>query len=276
MRVRSLGSRLWLGVLLTMGSALAVPGPAAPQALAHWTPPKTLKWYWQLQGAVSILANMDATDMDGFDNSTSTVTSFHNAGQKAICYIDVGTWENWRPDAGKFPIALLGKTLTRYKNEQYLDIRPSGQYYGTLQTLIDARFAMCKSKGFDAIGPDNMDGYQNKTGFPITATDQLTYNEWVAQDVHKHGLAVFQKNDPDQTNTLQPYFDGAITEQCNQYGECSKFQSYLSAGMPVLDAEYKAHLYPGFCSTDKTAGIMGALFSTALDGSVFRPCWALS
>jgi hypothetical protein len=101
----------------------------------------------------------------------------------------------------------------------------------------------------------------------------LTYNKWVAEDVHKYDLAVFQKNDPAQTDRLQQHFDGAITEQCNQYRECSSFQSYLRAGKPVLNAEYKANLYPGFCSTDNSLKIMGALFNTALDGSRFKPCW---
>ena len=138
---------------------------------------------------------------------------------------------------------------------------------------------MRPDKGFDAVEPDNMDGYQNKTGFPITAADQLAYNEWLAKDVHAHGLAVFQKNDPDQTAPpagLEQYFDGAITEQCNQYKECASFQRYLSAGKPVLNAEYKANLYPGFCAADNAAGIKGALFSVNLDGSTFKPCWSAS
>ena len=27
---------------------------------------------------------------------------------------------------------------------------------------------VCREKGFDAMEPDNMDGYQNRTGFKIT------------------------------------------------------------------------------------------------------------
>ena len=85
-------------------------------------------------------------------------------------------------------------------------------------------------------------------------------------------MVVFQKKDPDQSPSLVSPFDGLISEQCNQYSECSKYHAYLTAGKPVLDAEYKNNLYPGFCSTEP-AGIMGALFNTALNGRVFKPCW---
>ena len=49
-----------------------------------------------------------------------------------------------------------------------------------------------------------------------------------------------------------------LDEQCNQYQECGAFSVYTRAGKPVLDAEYRASLYPGFCAADRRAGIMGA------------------
>ena len=138
---------------------------------------------------------------------------------------------------------------------------------------MTARFQMCAQKGFDAIEPDNMDGYENTTGFPITAAEQLTYDEWVATEAHSLGLAVFQKNDPEQAKTLQPYFDGVIDEQCNEFSECSSFSTYLSAGKPVLNAEYNLAT-TSFCAADNNAGIMGALYSLNLDGSLYTPCWS--
>jgi hypothetical protein len=33
---------------------------------------------------------------------------------------------------------------------------------------LPARLDMCKAKGFDAVEPDNVDGYTNTTGFPLT------------------------------------------------------------------------------------------------------------
>ena len=130
---------------------------------------------------------------------------------------------------------------------------------------------MCAEKGFDAIEPDNIEAFSNRSGFPITASEQLVFNEWVAQEAHSLGLAVLQKNDGEQSATLAPFFDGALSEQCNQYRECESFAPYLTAGKPVLNAEY--HLPTRrFCAADIAAGIMGARFNLALNGKLFTPC----
>jgi len=244
--------------------------PGVARAASHWTPPQQLTWYWQLTGTPRV-EPVAATDVDGFDNSSAAVADFHAIGQRMICYIDVGTWENWRPDQSQFPAAVLGNG-NGWPGERWLDVRQ----LAVLEPIIAARFEMCQQKGFDAVEPDNMDGYENNTGFPITPAEQLAYDTWIAQEVHSLGMAVFQKNDPDQATQLEPYFDGVIDEQCNQYSECSSYQSYLNAGKPVLNAEYEASLYPSFCSADQAVGIMGALYALALDGTVYEPCFGPS
>jgi len=226
-----------------------------------------LTWYWQLQGKVAVKP-VQATDFDGFDNSAATVAMFHARGQRTICYIDVGTWENWRPDANRFPASLLGKS-NGWPGERWLDIRR----LSVLEPIMITRFQMCRRKGFDAVEPDNLDGWQNSTGFGLTAREQLGYDEWVARKVHSLGMAVFQKGDPEQAFALQPYFDGSLDEQCNEYRECSLLDSYVRARKPVLDAEYRRSLYPRFCRLDNTNRIMGALYNTGLDGSTYRVCW---
>jgi hypothetical protein len=249
--------------------AVAVTGwlnAVAASAATWWHPPRHLTWYWQLTGTPRV-EPVNATDIDGFDSSAATVAMFHVRGQHVICYIDVGTWENWRPDARRFPRSQLGRP-NGWPGERWLDIRRRS----VLEPIMRARFAMCARKGFDAVEPDNMDGYENKTGFPITAGQQLAYDEWVARTVHALGMAVFEKNDPEQAARLEPHFDGVLDEQCNQYAECARFAPYLRAGKPVLNAEYERRLYPRFCTADARLGISGALFALALDGSRFRPC----
>jgi hypothetical protein len=240
---------------------------AAPAAAAWWTPPKALTWYWQLTGTPKVEPVM-ATDVDGFDTSAASVAQFHALGQRMICYIDVGTAENWRPDYGEFPAADLGKA-NGWPGELWLNVTDPA-----IRPIMAARFQMCRQKGFDAVEPDNMDGYENSTGFNITAAQQLAYDEWVANEVHSLGMAVFQKNDPDQASQLEPYFDGVIDEQCNQYSECGEYSSYLAAAKPVLNAEYTGGT--SFCSADRAAGIMGALYSVNLDGSTYEPCFGPS
>ena len=130
----------------------------------------------------------------------------------------------------------------------------------------------CAQKGFDAVEPDNMEAYANASGFPLTASEQLAYNEWVAQTVHALGMAVLQKNDGEQTQQQVKDFDGALAEQCNQYHECSDYMLYMQAGKPVLNAEYRLGK-SRFCVADESSGIMGARLNLALNGRRFEPCW---
>jgi hypothetical protein len=179
----------------------------------------------------------------------------------------VGTAENFRPDYDLFPASVLGRT-NGWPGERWLDIRQ----LGVLEPIMTARFQMCREKGFDAVEPDNMEAFSNRSGFPITAQQQLTFNEWVATEVHSLGMAVLQKNDGEQTVQQQPYFDGALSEQCNEFRECAAFQPYLSVGEPVLNAEYRLPT-ARFCAADNAAGIMGARFNLALNGATFKACW---
>ncbi len=254
--------------LAAIGGALALAAiaVAAQPAVTHWQPPARLTWYWQLQGKIQTHP-VQAYDVDGFDTSAAEVARLHSAGAHVICYIDVGTWENFRPDAKDFPKSVLGRP-NGWPGERWLDIRQP-----IVRQLMARRFRQqCQAKHFDAIEPDNIDGYQNNTGFPITAAQQLSYDEWVATQAHALGLAVFQKNDTSQAREMEPYFDGVLDEQCNQYHECGAFKPYLTAGKPVLNAEYKLSTSQ-FCAHDRALGIMGARYNLALNGKRYQPCW---
>jgi hypothetical protein len=239
---------------------------AADASATWWKPAQRLTWFWQLQGTVANDKPVAAYDIDGFENEAGEVAALHAQGKHVICYIDVGTAENFRPDYSSFPKSVLGKS-NGWPGEKWIDIRK----LSVIEPIMTARFQMCREKGFDAVEPDNIEAFSNKSGFPVTAQQQLTYNEWVADEVHSLGMAILQKNDGEQTPQLAPYFDGALTEQCNQYHECADFQPYLTAGEPVLNAEYRLATAK-FCPADDAAGIMGARFALSLNGKRFEPC----
>jgi len=204
-------------------------------------------------------------DIDGFTNSAATVAALHAQGTKVICYIDFGSSENFRPDYSSFPASVLGNS-NGWPGEQWLDIRQ----IGVLAPIMTARMRMCVQKGFDALEPDNIDGYANSTGFPLTAQDQLNYNVWIANTAHSLGLSVGLKNDTDQTSQLVPYFDWALNEQCNQYGECNSENVFVQSNKAVFNAEYSGDT--GFCSADEAEHINGAAFDLNLDGGSYQPC----
>jgi hypothetical protein len=232
-------------------------------------PPPTPTWYWQLQGRINNSVDAAVYDVDGFDTPSREVARLHALGRRVVCYVDVGTWESWRPDASRFPRSVLGRPDAGWPGERWLDIRD----IRALRPIMLARLALCARKGFDGVEPDNIEEVGNDPGFPITLGEQLRYARWIAAAAHALGLAVFQKNDPEQARALEPHFDGALVEQCNQYQECASFAPYLRAGKPVLNAEYERSLYPGFCAADARLGIMGALYDLALDGRLYTPCW---
>lgn len=259
----------------SLGGDLGSGGDGDGGASVAWRPSKSATFYWDLQNAPPDNGkNVGVYDIDGFNNTAAEVAALHALGLKVVCYMDAGTWEPGRPDANAFPASVKGAAVSGWPGEFWLDVRPAGPNYATLQSIMLARFQVCQTKGFDAVEPDNIDSYQNSPGFATTAADQLAYDEWIADTVHGLGMAVIQKNDLDQIATLLPYFDGVLDEECNKYSECDKLSPYVAANKPAWDAEYAedGETTAQFCSADVSAGIVGALFALALDGSRFEPC----
>ncbi|MEV0743018.1 endo alpha-1,4 polygalactosaminidase [Streptomyces sp. NPDC050549] len=205
-----------------------------PETGKRWQPRPGVAWQWQLSGRLDTSVDVPVYDIDGFDQSKATVTALHDKGRKVICYISTGAWEDFRPDARKFPESVLGKG-NGWKGERWLDIRRTT----VLEPLMATRLDMCREKGFDAVEPDNMDGYRNDTGFPLKAADQLRYNRLIARLAHARGMAVGLKNDLDQIPALVGDFDFAVNEQCAQYGECDTLKPFIKANKAVFHVEYE-------------------------------------
>ena len=214
----------------------------------------------QFSGRIDKSVKADAYDIDAFDSSAALVAKLHTVGRHVVCYIDAGSWENYRPDAKRYPAQVLGKVMDGWPAERWLDIRR----IDVLGPILDDRISMCAAKGFDGVEFDNVDGYSNKTGFPLTAQDQLAFDRWLADTAHAHGLAVGLKNTPSLARQLEPDFDFAIVEQCVQYHECASFAPFLDAAKPVLDIEYSVKPTT-FCPKTNRVGIFAMRKHLELD-----------
>jgi hypothetical protein len=219
-------------VMLGIPPALALPDPVTCDGC--WLPALVTSWQWQLQGRIDTSLDVQMFDIDGFDSGENLVTNLHDDGAAVVCYLSAGSWEDWRPDADAFPEEVLGRT-NGWPGERWLDVRERK----LLAPIMEARMDMCADKGFDAIEFDNVDGYQNRTGFPLSGADQLRYNAWLANQAHRRGLSVALKNDVGQVEKLLPYFDFALNEQCFQYDECDRLVPFIDAGKAVFGVEYK-------------------------------------
>jgi hypothetical protein len=145
---------------------------------------------------------IDLYAADGTTLNSAAVSAIHAGGGHAVCYVSAGSWEDWRPDAGAYPANVLGAS-NGWPGERWVDIRRTD----ILGPILDARVAKCKTAGFDAVDFDNVDGYTNTTGFPLSASQQLTFNRM-------------------------------INEQCAQFKECWFNDDWTAAGKAVVEVEY--------------------------------------
>ncbi len=263
---------LGIGLFAAAGNATAKApaGGCQPGAETQgiWHPrPTTAAWQWQLQGRIDTSVPACVFDVDGFETPAATVRALHRRGARVICYLDVGSWESFRPDAGRFPRSVLGRRYEGFPNERWLDIA----HFHRFAPILEQRFRLCARKGFDAVEPDNVAGWENRTGFPLTAAEQLRFNRWVAARVHALGMAVALKNDPRQVRPLLGRFDFAIVEQCFQYDECGLYEPFVRAGKAVFEAEYE--LAPAaYCEQARTLAFSAIRKSYDLFARPWLPC----
>jgi hypothetical protein len=242
--------------------ALCAPAQARP---AEWVPPPRTTWQWQLDGTLDLSVPADMYDVDLFDTPVSTIQELHARGTHVACYFSAGSYERGRPDSRRFSRSVLGRTLSGWPGERWLDIRR----LRTLGPIMKRRLDLCRRKGFDAVEADNVDGYANRSGFRLRGSDQLRYNRFLAREAHKRGLSIGLKNDLGQVGSLVRHFDWALNEQCFEYDECDRLEPFTRAGKAVFVAEYQQG---DFCSRANAMGFMAMLKRVSLD-AWRQPCW---
>ena len=91
----------WLLLLLLLAACLPAGEDGAPVTEAAmsprdwWHPAAGLTWQWQLTGKFDFDIQADVYDID-LHVDKSAVDYFHAQGARVICYISVGSWEDWR------------------------------------------------------------------------------------------------------------------------------------------------------------------------------------
>ena len=209
--------------------------------------------------------SIDLYGPNGTSANVAGVRAIRQSGGRAICYVDAGTWESWRPDAGAFTRSLLGRS-NGWPGERWLDIRKMS----LILPIMARRVALCERAGFQAVDFDNVDAFTNVTGFPLTANEQIHYDEALATLAHRDHMAVGLKNDSGQSKVLEPWFDFAIDEQCIQDHFCATLAPFVRAGKPVYDVEYVGN--PLTTCKAAPAGIDVIMKALSLEATPWRPC----
>jgi endo-alpha-1,4-polygalactosaminidase (GH114 family) len=260
-----------MAVVAAVSLAVGFAGPAS--AVTRWLPAANpaLPLHWNLGGTIdvnnakqigerdfngAVLPRPAVLDIDGEQNTAATVATLHSRGQKVICYFDAGVYETYRTDASKFPKSVIGAQDDGWNGSYWLDIRQQS----VLLPIMQARAQQCVDKGFDMIEPDEIDGWENDSGFPLTYNDQLSYNRAIANMAHSLGISILLKGDIIQAHDLVTSFDATLNEECYRYQECTNpynpvtdtevpgLQVFSAANKPVWIAEYTSTATSRMCA----------------------------
>ena len=217
--------------------------PLKPWVIASYNgvmrniPHQLSSWHLQLAGSVNIALNRDVFDIDLYDSSMADIASLQQRGVYVIAYFNGGAWQPDKPDSDMYPDSVIGtEPMKGWPQERWLDIRQ----LGILRPLIRNKLLIAKSKGFNGVDPDNMDGYSNTKEFKLSKAHQLAFNRMVAQEAKLLGLGVFLKNADGLVSDLAPDFDGAVVEEAFRYNEAASYQPFRDNHKPVFEIEYRA------------------------------------
>ena len=242
---------------------LAVP----TAAVARWRPPARPTWYSAAPGARRQSVPAAVYDIDGFENGRGRGREAARARQAGRVLHRRRHVGELRPTPAVPPLGaraaerLAGRAVAGHP--QAVGARADHD-----RALADVRAqAVRRSRARQ----------HRRVREPHRLSDHAPasscrFDEWIAREAHSLGLAVFQKNDPEQARRLEPDFDGVLDEQCNQYQECASFRPYLRRRQAGPERRYSL-VVPRLLRRRRRAGIMGALYGLALDGRSYAPCW---
>lgn len=171
--------------------------------------------------------------VDLFDTPVSSISALHAAGCWVVAYFSAGSWEDWRPDKGGYGKKDLGKAMDGWKGERWVDVRSEG-----VRDVLKARLDLAREKGFDGVDPDNVDGWENKTGFKLAKGDCVEFVRWLAREAHSRGLSCGLKNGAGFVQEVLPEVEYVVVEEAVRYNETGKYMCVVEAGKPVWHVEY--------------------------------------
>ncbi len=157
-----------LSAVLSTGTAAAPATDPAVTSGDWYRPAVDVNAQVQLQGTPNISYDVELYVLDLFDTDSAVIDALHADGRKMICYFSAGTFENWRDDAGRFTAADKGRRLGNWPGERWLDVRSQN-----VRAIMADRLDLAVQRGCDGVDPDNVDGYSNRTGLPLTYQDQI-------------------------------------------------------------------------------------------------------
>jgi len=206
-----------------------------PQPNSNFVIPVGKTFEWRLDDLPDTYnTSAEVVDIDAFAATPELVANLKAEGKTVIAYLSVGSVENFRPDAGDFFQILIGNEYEGFPDENWLDIRE----INLLAPIMEARLDMIASKGFDGIEPDNINGYQNNTGFNLTQENAIAYCRYLIEQAHLRDLSIGQKNAEELIPTLVDEFDWFLAEDAYVEDFYQQLTPFITAEKAVFLVEY--------------------------------------
>jgi hypothetical protein len=212
----------------SMGSVDASSSDAAADAAVR----QGMRLQYQLIGMHDPGADVDLFVLDLFETSSAQVARLHAAGRSVVAFIAAGSYEPWRDDVDTLPDAVIGEPLAGYPDEAWLDVRAA-----SVRQLMVGRLTRAAEKGFDGVLLVSLDAYLADSGHPLSATAQLEYNRWLAQEAMQRRLLPGISSDWPHAAELAEHYAFAVHLDCIANQRCGELGPYRQRGKPVFDLE---------------------------------------
>jgi hypothetical protein len=218
-----------------------------------------MRLHYQISGTPSVTAPADVFVLDLFNTDISEVSSLHAQGRIVIAYLSGGSYEPWRTDSDDFPERALGSPLADYPDERWLDTRDPA-----VRSIMRARLALARDKGFDGVYPCSLDAYRHDSGFALSESDQLDYDRFLSDEARALGLTPGLSGDFRLAAQLAGHFDWAIAIGCLAANSCELLRPWLDQGRAVFDLEVEGELAE-VCAHAEAVGIDALLKRPSFD-----------
>lgn len=251
-RVRLLAGNAGDSANLDFESVTVSSSGGAPSG--YTLPPANGQFDYQLGGAYTPVSTVQVVSRD---RTQSPV-----AGKYNVCYVNLfqtqpdeagqsatnppyGTTQWWKNNHPELLVTVNGQVVIDPDwNEAIFDISTAAKRTA-LAAIQKPWMDACKTSGFDAVEPDNLDSYDRSAGV-VTFANNKEYLKTIIPHTHAAGLAIAQKNVNDEfgstgktfVDTVTPAqgFDFAIAEECAAYEECGAYTA-VYPGL-VYEIEY--------------------------------------
>jgi hypothetical protein len=271
---RTYGTRFCIGFLLVatgVGLGVGISTMKSKQQSASsfpnvWNPARGTRFQVEILHPFNTTTpNTEVYDIDLYYNTPITIGNLHSSNAKVICYLSAGTYEEYRPDQMLFLPSEYGHELERYTGRRWVDTRS-----WNIRNIMKARLDLAVAKGCDGIDPDNTDGYEHDTGFPLTKDTALDYVRFLATEAHARNLSIGLRNSPGLVNDTVDIMQWQMNENCELFESCAAYRPYLDANKPVFHIVYPAAevgraMKVRYCNTADTQGFSTILKNVMLD-----------